>query len=86
MTKKKGQNRNRTWNDMLRYVYHEALGPGGSRAVREAVFSDPWLEEEFYGLVALKGDLDRLGQGVSPSEASIERILEFSRSLDSVEQ
>ncbi|MDW7691559.1 hypothetical protein R9C00_17570 [Flammeovirgaceae bacterium SG7u.111] len=70
-------------NDILRYVYHE-VSPSEAGEIASRIFSDPELEDEFYNLVSLKGDLDRLEAKGEPGQRSIDNILAYSRSLDSI--
>lgn len=70
-------------NDIIRYVYHE-VGPMEGEEIASRIFSDPELEDEFYNLVSLKGNLERLEAKGEPSRRSINNILAYSRSLDSI--
>lgn len=67
-----------TQDDVIRFVYDE-MNADEAKEISQVLFSDPKLENQYNELVTLKARID--GAAKIPSEAVINRILNFSKSL-----
>ena len=67
-----------TENDLIRFIYRET-DEQETRLITEALWEDSRLRAEYGELCLMQQTLD--GAMKSPSQASIDRILDFSKSL-----
>jgi anti-sigma factor RsiW len=67
-----------TQDDVIRFVYDE-MSAEEARELSQVLFSDPALESRYNELVALKAQID--GAAKNPSDAVVNRILNYSKSL-----
>ena len=68
-----------TENDLIRFIYQET-NEDETKLITEALWEDRRLRAEYGELCLLQQTLD--GAMKSPRQASIDRILDFSKSLD----
>ena len=68
-----------TRNDLIRYIYNETTGREKKRIKQELLCNNK-LFEEYKDLAEVSMKLDRFE--LSPSEKTINKILEFSKSLN----
>lgn len=68
-----------TENDLIRFIYNET-SEEESRLITEALWEDSQLRTEYGELSLLHKTLD--GAMKSPRKTSIDRIMEYSKSLD----
>jgi len=68
-----------TENDLIRFIYKET-DEQESKLITEALWEDSRLRAEYGELCLLQQTLDGVMQ--SPRQASIDRIMDFSKSLD----
>ncbi|HAA15796.1 MAG TPA: hypothetical protein DCE41_30435 [Cytophagales bacterium] len=68
-----------TENDLIRFIYKET-DEQESKLITEALWGDSCLRAEYGELCLLQQTLDGVMQ--SPRQASIDRIMDFSKSLD----
>ena len=67
-----------TQDDVIRFVYDE-MSAEEARELSQVLFSDPKLERRYNELVALKAQIN--GAAKNPSDAVVNRILNYSKSL-----
>ncbi|MEN7547775.1 hypothetical protein AAG747_07640 [Rapidithrix thailandica] len=65
--------------EILKYLYKE-VSEEEKRKFEEKLKNDAQFQEEFYSFLHLKKELDGLEK--APSEKSIQKILDFSKSFD----
>ena len=70
-----------TQNDVFRYVYNETT-PSENLIIEESILQDNDLLGFYLNCIDLKEGMNKVK--VSPSEKSINKILEFSRSYQPV--
>jgi hypothetical protein len=68
-----------TQNDLIRYIYHDTTEEETSDIEKELLF-DNKLFEVYKNLAEVTMELDRVEE--SPSEKVINKILEYSKSLN----
>jgi hypothetical protein len=68
-----------TQNDIIRYIYKETTKTE-TALIESALVCDPYLMDELCGFSNLKSDLDGISK--RPSESSVDKILEYSKSLN----
>lgn len=67
-----------TRNDLIRYIYNETTDRE-KETIEQALLCNNKLFEEYKNLAEISMELDRFE--LSPSEKTINKILEFSKSL-----
>lgn len=70
-----------TQNDVIRYVYNETT-PSENLIIEESILQDNDLLGFYLNCIDLKEGMNKVK--ISPSEKSINKILEFSRSYQPV--
>ena len=68
-----------TENDLIRFIYQET-SEEESRLITEALWDDSQLRAEYGELCLLQQSLD--GAMKTPRASSVDRIMDFSKSLD----
>ncbi|MEL6535248.1 MAG: hypothetical protein AAFQ98_07555 [Bacteroidota bacterium] len=68
-----------TENDLIRFIYKET-DEQESKLITEALWEDSRLRAEYGELCLLQQTMDGVLQ--APRQASIDRIMDFSKSLD----
>ena len=68
-----------TRNDLIRYIYQETT-ESEKKEIEQELLLDNKLFEEYKNLAEVSMELDRVD--LSPSEKSIKKILNFSKSIN----